>query len=202
MRRMKNTSFQTAVLVVAAMLVGGVLDRAWLNGIIPTASAQEGRAGAPAAPPKPMTPAEMQTEIERLKTLVPSYSHPMQDVAINWASLWFAAQKKNWPLARYFYNEARSHIAWTVRINPNDKVNGEIVDLKSIYDAIDTSSLMMVKDAIDKQNSAQFTAAYKTMLESCYSCHKAAGKPMIRPQIPAAPILTIVNNDPAASWPD
>jgi hypothetical protein len=106
------------------------------------------------------------------------------------------------PLARYFYNEARSHIAWTVRINPNDKVNGEIVDLKSIYDAIDTSSLMMVKDAIDKQNSAQFTAAYKTMLESCYSCHKAAGKPMIRPQIPAAPILTIVNNDPAATWPD
>src|SRR6478735_7444806 len=104
--------------------------------------------------PEPMTPAEMQAEIERLKTLVPSYSHPMQDVAINWASLWFAAQKRNWPLARYFYNEARSHIAWTVRINPNDKVNGEIVDLKSIYDAIDTSSLMMVREAIEKQNSA------------------------------------------------
>ena len=26
------------------------------------------------------------------------------------------------------YNEARSHIQWAVRINPNDKVNGEIVD--------------------------------------------------------------------------
>jgi hypothetical protein len=149
-----------------------------------------------------MTMAQMQAEIERLKTLTPSYSHPMQDVAINWASLWFAAQKKNWPLARYFYNEARSHMAWTVRINPNDKVNGEIVDLKSIYDAIDTSSLMMVRDAIEKQSSVQFTAAYKTMLESCYSCHKAAGKPMIRPQIPTSPILTMVNNDPAATWPD
>jgi len=194
-------SFRTAAVIVAAMLVGGALDRAWLNGILPTASAQEARAGGAAAPPKPMTPAEMQEEIERLKTLVPSYSHPMQDVAINWASLWFAAQKKNWPLARYFYNEARSHIAWTVRINPNDKVNGEIVDLKSIYDAIDTSSLMMVRDAIEKQNSAQFTAAYKTMLESCYSCHKSAGKPMIRPQIPTAQVLTIVNNDPAATWP-
>ena len=162
---------------------------------------RDGRAGAAAPPPKPMTPAEMQAEIERLKTLVPSYSHPMQDVAINWASLWFAAQKKNWPLARYFYNEARSHIAWTVRINPNDKVNGEIVDLKSIYDAIDTSSLMMVREAIEKQNSTQFVAAYKTMLESCYSCHKSAGKPMIRPQIPTASALTIVNTDPAATWP-
>jgi hypothetical protein len=181
------------------MLVGGLLDRIWPAGIVSTASAQEGRG---TAPPKPMTPAEMQAEIERLKTLVPSYSHPMQDVAINWASLWFAAQKKNWPLARYFYNEARSHIAWTVRINPNDKVNGEIVDLKSIYDAIDTSSLTMVKDAIEKQNSTQFVAAYKTMLESCYSCHKAAGKAMIRPQIPTAAILTVVNMDPNATWPD
>jgi hypothetical protein len=197
---MKNISLQTAALIVGAVVLGAVLDRAWVNGI-PTAAAQEGRAAGPAAPPKPMTPAEMQAEIERLKTLVPSYSHPMQDVAINWASLWFAAQKKNWPLARYFYNEARSHIAWTVRINPNDKVNGEIVDLKSIYDAIDTSSLMMVRDAIEKQNSSQFVAAYKTMLESCYSCHKSAGKPMIRPQIPTAQVLTIVNLDPAATWP-
>src|SRR5437868_3335453 len=196
---MQNTSFRTAVLVLLAMLVGGALDRVWLTGVVSTASAQEARAGAPAPP---MTQAQMQAEIERLKTLVPSYSHPMQDVAINWASLWFAAQKKNWPLARYFYNEARSHIAWTVRINPNDKVNGEIVDLKSIYDAIDTSSLTMVKDAIEKQNSTQFVAAYKTMLESCYSCHKAAGKPMIRPQIPTASILTIVNLDPNATWPD
>lgn len=184
------------------MLVGGVVDRLWMAGIIPAASAQEARGAAPAGPPPPMTPAQMQAEIERLKTLTPSYSHSMQDVAVNWASLWFAAQKKNWPLARYFYNEARSHIAWTVRINPNDKVDGEIVDLKSIYDAIDTSSLMMVRDAIEKQNSTQFVAAYKTMLESCYSCHKAAGKPMIRPQIPTAPILTIVNLDPAATWPD
>jgi hypothetical protein len=199
---MTNTSFRTAALIVGAMLVGVAVDRLSLHGIVPIASAQEGRAGAAAAPPKQMTPAEMQAEIERLKTLVPSYSHPMQDVAINWASLWFAAQKKNWPLARYFYNEARSHIAWTVRINPNDKVNGEIVDLKSIYDAIDTSSLMMVRDAIEKQNSTQFVAAYKTMLESCYSCHKAAGKPMIRPQIPTAAVLTIVNMDPAATWPD
>jgi cytochrome c553 len=190
---MQNISFRAAAVIVAAMLAGAVVDRVWLAGIITPASAQEARSGAPTAPPPPMT---------MLKTLTPSYSHPMQDVAINWASLWFAAQRKNWPLARYFYNEARSHIAWTVRINPNDKVNGEIVDLKSIYDAIDTSSLMMVRDAIEKQNSTQFVAAYKTMLESCYSCHKAAGKAMIRPQIPTAPVLTIVNTDPAATWPD
>jgi len=195
---MSKTQIRTVALVACGALLGVIIDRVWQAGIVSTAAAQEGRA---TAPPAPMTPAQMQTEIERLKTLVPSYSHPMQDVAINWASVWFAAQKKNWPLARYFYNEARSHIAWTVRINPNAKVDGEIVDLKSIYDAIDTSSLMDVRTAIEKQNSAQFVTAYKTMLESCYSCHKAAGKPMIRPQVPTAAALTVVNYDPTATWP-
>jgi cytochrome c553 len=195
---MTNAWFRSAVLIACGILAGGVLDRVWQHGFVPAAAAQEGRAAGPAPP---MTPAQMQTEIERLKTLVPSYSHPMQDVAINWASLWFAAQKKNWPLARYFYNEARSHIAWMVRINPIAKVNNENVDLKSIYDAIDTSSLLDVRTAIEKQNAAQFATAYKVMLESCYSCHKAAGKPMIRPMIPTANALTIVNYDPAATWP-
>jgi hypothetical protein len=200
---MKYFSFRTAALIIAGILVGGVLDRAWQHGIMPTALAQEGqRAAGPAAPPKPMTPAEMQTAIERLNRLVPSYSHPMQDVAFNWTMLWFAAQKKNWPLARYFYNEARSHIQWAVRINPNDKVNGEIVDLQSIYDAIDTSSMAMVKDSIDTMNYTTFVPNYKTMLESCYSCHKAAGKPMLKPQIPTAMPLTIINLDPNATWPE
>jgi len=195
---MSKMHTRTIALVACGALLGMVIDRAWQADVVPAAAAQEARA---TAPPAPMTPAQMQAEIERLKTLVPSYSHPMQDVAINWASVWFAAQKKNWPLARYFYNEARSHIAWTVRINPNARVDGEIVDLKSIYDAIDTSSLMDVRTAIEKQNSMQFVAAYKTMLESCYSCHKAAGKPMIRPQVPTSSALSVVNYDPAATWP-
>ena len=41
-----------------------------------------------------------------------------------------------------------------MRINPLAKVNDETVDFKSIYDAIDTSSLMDVRTAIEKQNFA------------------------------------------------
>ena len=195
---MSSRYIGTILLLACGALAGVVADRAWPADWMSTASAQEGRGQAPAPP---MTPAQMQAEIERLKTLVPSYSHPMQDVAINWASVWFAAQKRNWPLTRYFYNEARSHIAWTVRINPMARVDGETVDLKSIYDAIDTSSLMDVRTAIEKQNYTQFVNAYKVMLESCYSCHKAAGKPMIRPQVPTSTALTVVNYDPNATWP-
>ena len=193
-----HTYFRSGVWLAIGLLVGVLADRTWHQGLIPTVSAQEGRATAPAPP---MTMAQMQAEIERLKTLTPSYSHGMQDVAINWASLWFAAQKKNWPLARYLFNESRNHIAWTIRFNPIAKVNNEPVDLKAIFDAIDTSSLTMVKTAIEKQDSAEFASSYKVMLESCYSCHKAAGKPMIRPMIPPSPGMTIINYDPNATWP-
>jgi hypothetical protein len=41
-----------------------------------------------------------------------------------------------------------------------------------------------VKGAIEKKDSARFVATYKTMTESCYSCHKAVGRPYLRPMIP------------------
>src|SRR3954447_5915733 len=57
-------------------------------------------------------------DVERLKTLVPSQSHAMMDVAFHWTNLWFAGQQGNWPLARFYFDEARQHIQWTIRIRP------------------------------------------------------------------------------------
>jgi hypothetical protein len=39
------------------------------------------------------------------------------------------------------------------------------------------------------------------MLEDCYSCHKAALRPYIRPMVPVSGAQPIINLDPAASWP-
>ena len=80
--------------------------------------------------------------------------------------------------------------------------DGMDVDVKSIFDAIDTSSLADVKAAIEKKDSVKFGATYKTMIESCYSCHKAVGRPYLRPMIPTAPAMTTINLDPNATWPD
>jgi cytochrome c553 len=59
----------------------------------------------------------------------------------------------------------------------------------------------MLKQAVEKKDSAAFAVAYKQMLESCYACHKASGKPYLRPMIPTAPLQTIINDDPNAVWP-
>jgi len=90
----------------------------------------------------------------------------------------------------------------TIRIRPIRKdADGKDVDLKGIFDGIDTSSLEAVKQAIAGKDLPKFTAAYKTMLESCYACHKASSKPYLRPMVPTAPASTLINFDPNASWP-
>ena len=146
--------------------------------------------------------AKLNSDVERLNNITPNLSHVMADVSFQFANLWYAGQKKNWPLAMFYYNETRGRIRWMLRINPNPKTpQGEVVNLQGIFDGIDTSSLASLKEAIEKKDSKKFEAAYKVMLESCYSCHKSAGRPYLRPMVPTSPPQTILNYDPDAKWP-
>jgi hypothetical protein len=141
-------------------------------------------------------------DVARLKEITPPASHPMVDVAVNTSLLWFAGEKKNWPLANYFLGETKNRIAWEVRLNPAPKSpTGELVDMKGTADGINNGSLAELKKAIDGKDVMAFEASYKHLLEDCYSCHKNTNRPYLRPQIPTAPPFTIVNFDPAATWP-
>jgi hypothetical protein len=178
--------------------LGIAADRAgYVSAIVPTVAAQQGRNAAP-----PPTLESLAADVAQLKAIVPSNSHIMMDVQFHWTNLWFAAQKKNWPFAQYQFNEMRGHIIWLTRKSPTIRAqDGTDVDIKSIFDGVDTSSLADLKAAIEKKDSVRFVATYKTMIESCYSCHKAVGRPYLRPMIPTAPALTAINLDPNATWP-
>jgi len=140
-------------------------------------------------------------EVARLRRLVPSQSHAMQDVGYHFTNLWFAGQKANWPLAGFYLAETRSHLRWAVRIIPVRKTQAGEVDLDGIREAFDTSSLAAVQQAIEAADNARFAESYKLALEGCYSCHKASEKPLLRPQIPSQPEVGIINLDPNAKWP-
>jgi hypothetical protein len=188
---------QRALLIGCGVLLGIAGDRTWHHGLIPGVSAQARRGPAPLP-----TMESLPAEVAQLKALVPSNSHIMMDVQFQWMNLWFAARKKNWDLAQYFWNESRGHIRWLITKSPTTRgPDGKDVDLKSIFDAIDTSSLAAVKTAIEKKDSTEFAAAYKTMLESCYACHKSAGRPYLRPMIPQTTSQSMINYDPGATWP-
>ena len=193
-----NTILKSALLVAGGILVGMGVAR----DILPAAAAQqrEGGGGRRAALP---TMDQLPAEVAQLKALVPSNSHIMMDVQFHWTNLWWAGKKKNWPLAQYYFNETRGHIQWLIRKSPvmKSQLDQKDVDIAGIFDGVDTSSLAAVKTAIEKQDSVQFAAAYKTMLESCYACHKSVGRLYLKPMIPTTQTQAILNMDPAATWP-
>lgn len=157
---------------------------------------------AAAAPDVAKEIAALKAEIETLKGKSPSASVAMADVGFHWSNLWFAGQAGNWPLATFYYNEARNHVRWMTRINPTPKgPDGMPVDVKGIFDGIDTSTFAAVKAAIDKKDGKAFESSYRDALESCYSCHKAVGRPYLRPAIPKSAPQTIITLDASAKWP-
>lgn len=192
----KRTVGAPAILaaLVGGAVIGGMAVEYWLT----TRAVSPTVAQTTAAPS-----ADLAADVKHLQDVLPTQSHTMTDVGFHWANLWFAAEKKNWPLARFFFDEARQHVRWTILIRPVRKLpDGKTVDIKGIFDAVDPSAFATVQLAIEDQDTAQFEMAYKQALEACYSCHKAAGKPYLRPMVPTAPPSTMINYDPSAKWPE
>lgn len=194
---MKSTTNPALVLTSVLLLTG--LAVLWSQPAAPLAAAPA--SSAPANLTNEI--AALRAEIELLKGKAPDQAHSMTDVAYHFSSLWFAGQKKNWPLAQFYLDETRSHLKWAVRIIPIRKTPAGVeVDLNGIREAVDNTLLADIHKAIGSKDVGAFTNAYRNALEGCYTCHKASGKPFLRPQIPAAPSVFILNLDPDAKWPE
>ena len=145
---------------------------------------------------------ELAKRIEALEGLLPSQSHMMADVGDHFANLWFAGKAENWPLSDFYLAETRSHLRWAVRRIPVRKDGqGRDVNLTNILEAFENSQLTQLKATIDRKDRAGFETALQGGLTMCYSCHKAADKPYLRPRIPDAADTRIINVDPKAEWP-
>ena len=194
---------KTLLKSVSLIAVGIVLGVAIERGVISAATAQQ-REGGGRRGPAPLTMEQLPAEVAQLKALVPSNSHIMMDVQFHWTNLWWAGKKKNWPLAPVLLQrDARPHSVADQEIAVMIvAARQQDVDIEGIFDGIDTSSLAAVKTAIEQKDSAEFAADYKTMLESCYACHKSVGRPYLRPMIPKLQTQAILNMDPYATWPE
>ena len=189
---MMNTNrIRSLQMLALGAILGCLFVSSWER---PTAMAQQ---NSPQA-----NPATMPADLAHLKDIIPPNSHPMVEVGMFAANLWFAGQKRNWPLANYYLNETRNRIRWEVHLNPGPKgPDGNPVDMQSIFDGIDNGTLPKVRKAIEMKDSKEFTVQYKRLLEECYSCHKAAARPYLRPMVPVSGAQPILNLDPEATWP-
>jgi hypothetical protein len=156
----------------------------------------------PAAASQPPGREDLEARMKALESLIPDQAHIMADVGDHFTNLWFAGTARNWPLADFYLNETRSHLHWAVRRIPIRKDNrGRDIDLTAILQAFENSQLAQLKAIIDRKDQPGFERVYKESLTVCYSCHKAADKPYLRPRVPAEPETRIMNFDPEAAWP-
>ena len=183
---MKTTLLQKLAVCAGLLLFATIIERHRLPLI--------------AAEPQPQSAAEK--DVTRLKSIATDQSHVMADVGYHFANLWFAGDKKNWPLAKFYLDETRSHLKWAVRVIPVRKTKAGDLELQGILDAVDNSMLSEIGKSIESKDVESFRASYRKSLEGCYSCHKAAEKPYLRPQIPVTPPQPIINFDPDARWPE
>ncbi len=193
---MRHRGISSFAILAAGVIIGFCLAS------IDVRIAGRNAAAAETSTKKPPDLAAVSADLETVKGKVPDQSHAMTDVAMQFSNLWFAGERENWPLADFFWSETRSHLAWAVRIIPKRKDNaGCEIDLPAILQSLENSPLKQLGEAIKAKDRSAFEKAYRFTIEGCYSCHKAADKPYLKPQIPAAPALPIVNFDPAADWP-
>lgn len=188
----KSGAFRAFLLLAIGVILGII----FISVSKRTLYAQEAQQG-----PAPVTEATVVAETQHLKDITPPSSHPMVDVGYHAANLWFAVQKKNWPLATYYLGETRNRLRWEVKLNPSPKGPSGVIDMKSTLDGLENGTYAAVKAAVDKKDVAAFDIAYKHLLEDCYSCHKSVGRPYLRPMVPVTPGQPIINTDPNATWP-
>jgi hypothetical protein len=150
---------------------------------------------------QPATPTNeigaLRAELEMLRGKATDQAHVMTSVSYHYANLWFAGDKKNWPLAEFYWSEVRSHMRWAVRVIPvRQDPQGNEVRLQEILDPIEKSVFEDLHKAISGKNIDQFRDWYKRMLDSCYGCHLASGKPFLKLQIPDRPPEPMIQFEP------
>jgi hypothetical protein len=179
--------------VLLGAIIGGVLVEYWLvtRGIeVPRAQTAPGAASG-----------DLAADVAHLKSVLPTQSHTMKDVGDQWASLWFAAEKRNWPLARFFFDQGRQQIRWTLALRPERALpppTGGTVNLRGLFTPMDMSVFAELQLAIEDEDAEAFTAAYKQTLTACHSCHTAVQMPFLRPVIPTVQPSSMISFDPLA----
>lgn len=170
MTRLWNISLVTAGLALAAS--------------VPLLRSQPAPNAQPAvSPQKPLNPtneiAVLRAEIDVLKAKATDQAHVMHSLANHYGNLWFAGEKKNWPLAEFYWLETRAHMRWAVRVIPVRKdPQGNEIRFQEILDPIEKSACEDLHKSVSERNAERFRDFFKQMLDSCHACQPP--EPLIR----------------------
>ena len=88
-------------------------------------------------------------------------------------------------------------MCWAVRVIPTRKdPQGNEMRLQEILDPIGKFVFEDLHKSISGKRTERFRDSDKQMLDSCYACHLASGKPFLTLQIPAQPPGPLIRFEP------
>jgi hypothetical protein len=160
---------------------------------VPALPALAAEAEKAAAPP---TLESLQTEVERLRSIMPGQAFAMTQIAYNFSNLWFAAEAGNWPLAQFYIGETRVRLRWAVRIQPSRRLASGQLELEPIATALENQQMAAVTAAIEAKDHGKFTTAYTDLMHGCQGCHIASEKPYLKLHIPTVPAEPMIDFTP------
>jgi hypothetical protein len=117
----------------------------------------------------------------------------MMQVAYNFNMLWFAARAKNWPLAQFYYGDARGRLRLALRVQSVRKISTGDLQLQPLMDGLEKGIWATLGETIAAKDLKRFQSAYKATLGACQGCHTAAEKPYLRLKVPTTPAEPMVD---------
>jgi hypothetical protein len=156
-------------------------------------------AAVPTAQPPPAPQGtNLEARVAHLETITPDVGQMMQSIQSHFAKLHYAAEARNWDLARFERQEIAEDLETVAAMKPQD--NG--VNLLGIISAFTngvSGPMAQMNDAIAVSDRQLFRKAYQDMTSMCNACHQATGRPFIFITTPTNPPVFNQRWEPASN---
>jgi hypothetical protein len=127
---------------------------------------------------------ELRAELEDRFT--PGLHTLMVDLGMRHASLWFAGEAENWPLADYMVHELEELVEEIEELHPVY----QDVQVAELLREMTTPAVEALEAAVDHEDPRGFERAYDDLTSACNACHIASDRASIVMERPTSPPFT------------
>ncbi len=129
---------------------------------------------------------------ELTERFTPGLHTLMVDLGIRHASLWFAGDAENWPLADYMVHELEELVEEIEELHPAYRE----VEVATLLREMTHPAVEALEGAVQEEDRTAFAQAYDQLTAACNACHVASDRGALVIQRPTTPPLTNLRFSP------
>jgi hypothetical protein len=140
-------------------------------------------AGPPAASAAPGLSTNVEHRLSHLEEITPSVAQTMLSIQAHVMKLHYAAEARNWGLARFEQGEIIEDLGTVAALKPEE--NGiNLLGIISAFTNTVSGPMAEMNDAIGVSDRQLFRKSYQDTIQMCNACHQATGRPFIFITVP------------------